>query len=171
MRAVAIGVLAVGCFATPAFAGNAIELRYGERGDVSLRAASVAIGELWSRSGTSWSMTLQPVLEGGRFRNRGTSERESLSYGGLGLGFRVVRASGAIRPYLEAGVGGTLFSETRLAERDFSTRFQFTEWIGVGLQLSEHFTIGWRYSHFSNASIKQPNDGIDIQQIVIGARF
>lgn len=155
-----------------AAAETAIDIRYGERGGFSLKAASLSFGELWSKSAGSWSMRLHPVIEGGTFRYSGSrASRDDVSYGGVGVGFRMVRELGTIRPYLELGLGGSLFSSTTVATRNLSTRFQFTEWVGVGLEFARHVTVGWRYSHFSNASIKQPNDGIDIHQIVVGARF
>jgi lipid A 3-O-deacylase len=46
-------------------------------------------------------------------------------------------------------------------ERQFSTNFQFTEVIGVGLSLGEHgqHELGFRFQHFSNGGIKKPNPG------------
>lgn len=171
MRAVAVGVLAAGLWAGSAWADNAVEVRYGEAGNYSQQAVSVVLGELWSRPGERWNMSLEPVLEGGKFRYRKAGERDSLNYGSLGVGFRVVRAVGALRPYFELGIGGALFSATQLGNRKLDVRFQFTEWIGLGLQFSEHVTLGLRAVHFSNAGLGGRNHGLDMGQIVVGARF
>mgnify|MGYP005748507657 CR=1 FL=1 len=171
-------VLAVGVatcvFATfPAFASdNAVELRHGGRGDIDFTGVSVRFGELWARDAGNWRMKLQPVVEGGRFRySGGRADRDSVSYGGAGVGFRIARENAGWSPYLELGLGGTYFGQTTLGPRSLSTRFQLTEWVGLGLAVGDHLTIGWRYSHYSNANIKKPNDGVDIQQLVVGVRF
>lgn len=174
MRTVIVAAIAATyMLAVPASADdNALELRYGERGGITFHGASLRFGELWSRDAGNWKMRLQPVVEGGRFRYSGSrAERDQVSYGGLGVGFRIAHASATIRPYFELGLGATYFDQTTLGPRGLSTRFQFTEWIGVGLEFAEHFSLGVRFSHYSNANIKRPNDGVDMQQIVVGARF
>lgn len=70
------------------------------------------------------------------------------------------------RYYLEAGVGPTVFSRTHFAGKNISTAFQFGDHIGVGAYLSDSSRIGLRYSHFSNASIKKPNPGLNVLQLI-----
>lgn len=65
------------------------------------------------------------------------------------------------KPYVEAGVGASLLSSTRFEGRSFGTAFNFVSHLGAGLKLSEQQSIGLRAMHYSNASIKQPNDGIE----------
>lgn len=164
-----------GMLAGPAFAEGgetSVDLRYGEQSGISQRALSLRFGDIWSRSGERWTMRLQPVVEAGHLRYRGSrASNDSLNYGSLALGFRAATNHQKLRPYFEAGLGGAYFSQTSLGPRSLSTRFQFTEWIGVGLDIGKHVSIGWRYVHFSNANIKKPNDGIDLQQVVLSARF
>jgi len=73
------------------------------------------------------------------------------------------RFSGGRSPWFgELGVGGSLMDRIYHApNRDFSTRFQFTELVGVGLSLGDHaqHELGLRLQHFSNAGIKEPNPG------------
>ena len=151
---------------------RAIELRYGKHGGITQYGAALRFGDVWSRQGDYWSMRLQPVVEVGQFRYDGSrAPDDRVNYGSVGLGFRMSGAGEKVSPYLELGLGGALLSQTRLGPRELSTRFQFTEWIGVGLDFGKRYSIGWRYAHFSNAGIKKPNDGIDVQQIVLSARF
>lgn len=166
-------VMAGGLLAGSASAeDNAVELRYGKQGGISQYAAALRFGDVWSRQGDYWSMRLQPVVEAGHFRYDGSrASDDSLNYGSAGLGLRIARAGDKVSPYLEVGLGGALLSQTQLGPRSLSTRFQFTEWVGVGLDFGKRFSIGWRFAHFSNAGIKKPNDGIDIQQVVLSARF
>jgi len=64
-------------------------------------------------------------------------------------------------PYLFAGVGVSYFSDTIVDNKDISTHFQFDDRLGVGFEKDNlDFQLG--YFHNSNASIKKPNDGIDM---------
>lgn len=153
-------------------AETAVELLHGETASIRHSGVSVRFGEIWGSASEKWAMSVQPVVQGGRFHYTGNrAEHDRVSYGGAGLGFRIARRAETFRPYFEAGIGGTYFSQTTLGPRRLSTRFQFTEWVGVGLELGDHVTLGWRYSHFSNGSIKRPNDGVDMQQIMLGVKF
>ncbi|ANN66206.1 acyloxyacyl hydrolase [Bordetella bronchialis] len=69
------------------------------------------------------------------------------------------------RFFVEGGVGPTVFNKTRFADKTISTAFQFGDHIGLGFQLTESSRISLRYSHFSNASIKTPNPGLDVTQL------
>jgi lipid A 3-O-deacylase len=73
--------------------------------------------------------------------------------------------------FLEGGIGATLISKNELGPRNLSTGFQFGDHIGLGYRLSPSSLVGWRYSHYSNASIKTPNQGLDIFQITLRSAF
>ncbi|EJO32063.1 acyloxyacyl hydrolase [Achromobacter marplatensis] len=75
------------------------------------------------------------------------------------------------RFYLEAGIGATVFSSTRFANENISTAFQFGDHVGMGFLLTPNNRIGVRYSHFSNASIKRPNPGLDLVQLTYTYQF
>ncbi|AIL62276.1 acyloxyacyl hydrolase [Pseudomonas alkylphenolica] len=64
-------------------------------------------------------------------------------------------------PYIEVGVGVALFSKTDVGEQKLGSSFNFEDRIGVGLKLSDEQKVGIRAIHYSNAGIKQPNDGIE----------
>ena len=68
----------------------------------------------------------------------------------------------SVTPYLEAGMGFSGFSDTKMGDRDLSTHFLFEDRLGIGLKVVEHWDLNFRYMHYSNANIKKPNDGIDI---------
>jgi lipid A 3-O-deacylase len=70
-------------------------------------------------------------------------------------------------PYVEAGVGLHLLSETQLGNKHYSTAFQFGEHLGFGWRFGARgaFDLGYRYQHISNADIKTPNSGADFHQI------
>lgn len=75
------------------------------------------------------------------------------------------------RFYLEAGIGATAFSHTRFADETISSAFQFGDHIGMGLLLTPNHRISVRYSHFSNASIKRPNPGLNVVQATYAYQF
>lgn len=93
---------------------------------------------------------------------------------GLTPVFRFERASGAIRPYIEAGVGVRLLSHEHISDGyALSTAFQFADMVGVGLKFGKdgRYQVGYRFQHLSNASIKRPNPGINFQQIYAQYNF
>ncbi len=76
----------------------------------------------------------------------------------------------AVHPYIEAGIGAAYLSESDIGGRDFSTRFQFEDRAGVGVRMKTvDFNI--RYMHYSNGSIEEPNDGMDIFMFTVGYRL
>ncbi|MEH0018862.1 MAG: acyloxyacyl hydrolase [Desulfobacter sp.] len=64
-------------------------------------------------------------------------------------------------PYIEGGIGVTYIDEYKIKDRDLSTNFQFEDRIGAGIRYN-NMDFNIRYMHYSNASIEDPNHGIDI---------
>ena len=64
-------------------------------------------------------------------------------------------------PYVEGGIGVAYLDEYFIKDRNLSSNLQFEDRIGVGYRF-DSFDLNFRYMHYSNASLKQPNDGIDI---------
>ena len=75
------------------------------------------------------------------------------------------------RFFIEGGIGVTLFNKTRFAGETISTAFQFGDQVGVGFMLTKNSKLGLRYAHFSNASIKRPNPGLDVIEAGYTYRF
>lgn len=73
--------------------------------------------------------------------------------------------------FLEGGIGATLISKTQMGPKRYSTSFQFGDHVGVGFQIDPRIRVGVRYSHFSNASIKKPNNGLDALQLTIARSY
>lgn len=78
---------------------------------------------------------------------------------------------GPVSPYLELGLGGHVLSETRIGDRNLATAWQFGSHLGLGLKLGARARLAYRFQHLSNASIKQPNDGINFHQIGLDWSF
>jgi lipid A 3-O-deacylase len=78
--------------------------------------------------------------------------------------------SNKIKPYIEGGIGVAYIDEYHIAGRNLSTNFQFEDRIGIGVKMGL-FDLNFRYMHYSNASVKQPNDGIDIWMFTTSIKF
>ena len=76
-------------------------------------------------------------------------------------------------PYVEAGLGAHLQSESSIGDKRMSTLFQFGSHIGIGYRFGpkKAFDVSYRYQHLSNAGIKNPNDGINFNQIRLQYHF
>ena len=154
-------------------AGPEIVLRYGEADSHYERSGiGLRFGPWWSADWGNWEATLRPELELSHFRYTGSAAGpDSLNEGG-GIGLlRIQYGKDRFRPYAEAGLGVALFSRDKLGSKEFSTQFQFSEHLGLGVAFAERGFAGWQYSHYSNADIEKPNDGLDLHQFVIGAHF
>jgi lipid A 3-O-deacylase len=75
------------------------------------------------------------------------------------------------RIYLEAGVGAMLVSEHRFSQKDISSTFLFGDHVGVGYRIDNASRIGLRFSHFSNAGLKEPNQGLNQVQLTYAHSF
>ncbi|MGN6665699.1 MAG: acyloxyacyl hydrolase [Trinickia sp.] len=87
---------------------------------------------------------------------------------------RFIKDTGAIRPYIEAGVGLRVLSHPTITDTyTLSTALQFTEIVGIGAQFGGHqqYQAGLRFQHISNAGIKEPNPGINFSQLYVQYNF
>jgi lipid A 3-O-deacylase len=66
-----------------------------------------------------------------------------------------------VKPYIEAGIGVSVFSNTQVEDKELGSAFQFEDRIGFGVRFNGGHEIGIRATHYSNAGIKDPNDGIE----------
>lgn len=75
---------------------------------------------------------------------------------------------GRSRWFLEGGIGVSLTDNVyRSAHKQFSTRFNFVDVIGLGYSFgaARQHELGLRVVHISNADIKKPNPGMDSVQL------
>jgi lipid A 3-O-deacylase len=74
--------------------------------------------------------------------------------------------------YGEAGIGIHYLSDHYdNCGRQLSTRFQFGDHVGIGYVFRNDFDLGLRIRHFSNGSIKQPNDGVNFVSVRLSFPF
>lgn len=73
---------------------------------------------------------------------------------------------------LEFGIGANLFSGTTIGAKRISTAYQFGDSIGVLHRFDgTPWTVGVRFTHYSNADIKRPNPGQDYLQLRVAYGF
>ncbi len=65
------------------------------------------------------------------------------------------------KPFIEAGIGVAAFSGTRVGDQNLGSSLNFEDRIGAGLKFANGQSVGVRAIHYSNAGLKQPNDGIE----------
>jgi lipid A 3-O-deacylase len=74
-------------------------------------------------------------------------------------------------PFVELGVGAAYFSDDLVGDQRLGSRAHFEDRFAVGVQMSERDALRLRIIHYSNASLKEPNDGINSWSVVYSRRF
>ncbi|MEQ1772196.1 MAG: acyloxyacyl hydrolase [Burkholderiales bacterium] len=117
-------------------------------------------GDQWHVGGF-WDLAL-----GHWTRDALPGQKDNLTEIGLTPSLRLQQNSGK-GLYAEGGIGFHLMSRTSLGTKRFGTPFQFGNHLGVGYRFGPKgaLDLGLRYQHLSNASIKQPNNGINFTQV------
>lgn len=158
------------------FAAGAVDLRptgaFVEAGVAKHSAYSVTAGVLWP---WSWRRDfghteLSGVTEAyvSQWSARGASERHGFTQLGL-LPVVRMRLDGGSSPwFLEGGIGVSYMDNLyRSTNKEFSTRFNFMDVVGVGRSLGpdRRREVSLRFSHISNGGIKEPNPGENFLQL------
>ncbi|WP_332675116.1 acyloxyacyl hydrolase [Aromatoleum sp.] len=171
MRALA-GVFIAGA-ASSCAAEPGVAIQGGRYESIETIGLQVTLDDWFRAERSGWRVVGYPELQVNRHEQSG----DELVQGGVFATFRVDPAHARMRPYLEAGLGANVFSRGNIGSKDFGTRFQFGELIGIGIAWggntggANETWIGVRFTHYSNAGIKKPNPGLEALQLVIGHRF
>ncbi|MVW75051.1 acyloxyacyl hydrolase [Pseudomonas xionganensis] len=96
-----------------------------------------------------------------------TSSNHSLS---LAPVFVYEFAGERFTPYIEAGIGIAAFAHTEVEDNDLGSSLQFEDRLGFGVRFAGQ-EIGVRAVHYSNAGLKQPNDGVEAYTLHYRMRF
>jgi lipid A 3-O-deacylase len=172
--------LAVGCILaalSPAsVAADSLSVEFGA-GD---KTKMVRVGAQWkwdrtwwhsngTHIGGYWDLTVAQ-WRGNRFRNIPGST-QNISAVGITPVFRLQNDS-LKGLYAEAGIGAHLLSELYdNNDKQLSTRFQFGDHVGVGYVFSNNADLSLKIQHFSNGSIKKPNDGVNFAVVRLSFPF
>jgi hypothetical protein len=119
--------------------------------------------------GGYWDLTLAQ-WRGTRFRNQ-PGATQNITDVGITPVFRLQRNSG-IGPYIEAGVGAHILSDQYNNNgRQLSGNFQFGDHVGIGYIFANRVEIGVKLQHFSNAGIREPNNGVNFAVAKVSYTF
>ncbi|MOA42977.1 Lipid A deacylase PagL precursor [compost metagenome] len=66
-----------------------------------------------------------------------------------------------MKPFIEAGIGLAAFNHADVAGQNLGVAFNFEDRLGFGMKFGNGQSVGIRAMHYSNAGLKQPNDGIE----------
>lgn len=169
-----IAVFVAGCAMAGAGLAEppAVTLQLGAQDGYRAAGVGLRLAPAWTDRWGGWHAAAHVEFELNHFRYQdGGHGPRSLQAAGVGGALRLTRGGEGLRPYAEIGLSGNVFSRTHLGPKDFSTAFQFGEHLGIGVDINDHVSAGWRYAHFSNADLAKPNNGLDFQELVIGVRF
>jgi lipid A 3-O-deacylase len=158
--------IALFAFTGPAYAIDSLSLELGSGNKTGL----VRAGVQWNWE-SQWNISENARLSGlwdvslAQWRGRRHKDQEGNDQDLLALGISpVLRLTGReiVGPYFETGLGPHLLSEKYdNNRRQLSTRFQFGSHLGLGYIFPNGLDIALRFQHYSNASIKKPNDGVN----------
>lgn len=73
--------------------------------------------------------------------------------------------------FMETSVGVSVFSRTSLNQKTFSTNFQFANSLAFGGYFTPQSSWSLQLQHYSNNSIKLPNNGINFYNLNFAYRF
>jgi hypothetical protein len=173
----AVGFLVIG-LAWPGVAVaelQAVGAEYGHGDSVDVLGVGVDWTDLreWPLS-PRWGLGI--FLRGGVHYWKGQDDNSYLLDFGLSPVLRLQRtASGSeLVPYLEAGLGVHLLTQTRInGHRELDTAFQFGEVLGVGIRFGprHEYDLGLRLQHVSNGSISEHNDGLTFVSVGFAYHF
>ncbi len=72
---------------------------------------------------------------------------------------------------LDFGSGPTYLSRHEWGDINVATQLQFTTHAGIDWDITRHLRIGYRFTHMSNAGIKEPNPGINMHLVGVSVLF
>ncbi len=72
---------------------------------------------------------------------------------------------------IEGGAGATILSRWEFETKDFGDAVQFTSHIGLYWDIAQHWRLGYRFQHMSNAGISQSNPGLNLHMLALSYRF
>jgi lipid A 3-O-deacylase len=149
----------LGAFAGTSVAGG-LTVEAGKYGHNSRAAVGYEADAVFTRGG----FTISPIFEVAAVRVHGDTVSQVSAV-------PMLRYTFPVGVYIEGGIGASLFSDTSVGDKQISTAFQFSDNVGLGYRFSGGSAIGYRFTHFSNADIKRPNPGINVQQVVFTVPF
>lgn len=152
-----------------------VSVEAGAGNYVDVAGIGVGTGDLLQDAlGESWSWSVFGLAGAAYWRGNNSENRELADLSVAPVAHLERRMSSKVALYVDGSVGFHLLSHTKVNDsREFSTAFQFGEFIelGVAFGLAYRYNIGLRLQHVSNGGIKNPNDGLSYGTLVFQYRL
>lgn len=173
-------VIVLGCYSSASYSNFGISVASGDGvQDITPYRAAISwdFGPIW-RKDCSWGLvalweTSAAFWHGSHGPNGGNDKLHLFTTGPVLRWHQLKPSKFHILPYIEAGVGASWLSRHEIGGRKLSLHFQFEDNVGVGFRFGKNyeFDITYRLFHYSNASLKRPNSGVNIQMLNFGIWF
>ena len=89
--------------------------------------------------------------------------------GSIGPGIFLTGLEGIVE--ISLGINPTVISKHKFGDENLGGPIQFTSHVGLNFIFADHFQIGYRLQHMSNAIIYEHNPGLNTHMIEVGYRF
>jgi lipid A 3-O-deacylase len=155
--------------------GVSLELGNGQQTDILRVGALWNMNQSWLSDG-DWHVTGYWEVSAAKWQGRSSvGNNQTITDLGVTPVFRFSpKVLSPISPYLEGAIGVHLISPTFIYDnRHFGGAFQFGDHLGAGLLFGERhqYDLAYRFQHLSNAGLKQPNQGINLNEIHFAYHF
>jgi len=123
------------------------------------------LGTYWQIDYSKWQSTID------------SSQHGANNTLGLTPVFRFTRTFGsgkdATKVYADASVGVYLFSSTQVNDSKFGANFQFSDALAAGVYFGKRnqWSVGYKFQHYSNGSVKLPNNGINFNFLTVSYEY
>lgn len=152
--------------------GMTVMVQAGYSGESEMAGLGLRLSPFWTTRWGGFNVAAHPEFQINRHHERHSEPGSDALWqaGGTAM-LRAVYGEHGMRPYVELGLGLNYLNRTELGSNEYSTRFQFGEHLGAGIETRNGWFGGWRFSHYSNGGLRSPNNGLNAHQVVLGTRF
>lgn len=106
-----------------------------------------------------------------KWQSRNTSSQEGANNTlGVTPVFRFTREMDSFTPYIDTAIGFYLFSQSKINDdTNLGSNFQFGDMLSFGALFGERrqWGLSYKFQHFSNNSLKIPNNGINLHFLTL----
>jgi hypothetical protein len=118
--------------------------------------------------GKNWKLQTRLDLSAGWLGEAGDRGHESF----VGtVGPFLFLGNGHFPLFLEAGASPTFLTQYEFLTKNFGIPFQFTSYLGVGLDIAARVRISYRFQHMSNAGLSSENPGLNMHMFGLSYIF
>lgn len=149
--------------------GIALRASTGKDDELKSTTIGLAKGECSLKKGDTWALSYLPMLLVTDWRGDSDSvyKRSAIDVAFVPmLRWKTIGLTPALELDLELGIGPAWLSETKIGDREKSTKFQFSDHLGFGIgDPKGQWRLGLAYRHVSNGDIKSPNRAVDFKGV------